>query len=62
MPTDIALKEHLMTKVEALRFIAEHYGHEGMESNTFNSLLFDTTSDLQNYSMDEILTMLKKDK
>jgi hypothetical protein len=56
------MKEIPMTKLEALRFISDHYGFEGQESNTFNDMLADRTTDPDTFTVKEITDSLKEEK
>lgn len=54
-------KEVPMSKLEALRFISNHYGVDGMESNTFGDILHDNSTDHKEYTICEIQRMLERE-
>lgn len=56
------MKEEIhMSKLEALRFVSEHFGWEGQESNTFNDLLADRSTDDDLFTIEELTTSIKKE-
>ena len=50
-----------MNKLEALRFVSEHFGYEGQESNTFNDLLADRSTDEELFTIKELTLSIKKE-
>jgi hypothetical protein len=58
----MTLMEFPMNKLSALRFIAEHFGIEGQQSNLFNDMLFDRSTDLAEFTVKEIMDGITKER
>ena len=56
------LPECKMTKLEALRFIATHFGLDGQESNTFNDLLHRSSDDGAEFTIAHLLQLLDAER